>query len=127
MVIKQRNKINKKFVSVLTILSLTSILIITAIPVSACHYKIGTFEDDYTTSKDSFFKGEIVYGKGQAYGYNYLLKLRIRDPDGNVMIQAGDKIEWTDESGETLRGCVKEVNDSTAIVDVDGEEKTVEL
>ena len=54
-------------------------------------------------------------------------KRTFRDPDGNVMIQAGDKIEWTDESGETLRGCVKEVNDSTAIVDVDGEEKTVEL
>lgn len=50
-----------------------------------------------------------------------------RDPDGNVIIKAGDKIEWIDSLGETLRGIVKEVDGSTAIVDVDGEEKTLEL
>ncbi len=83
--IKNRKKISRKFVSILAIFSLISILTITAIPVSACHYTIGTFEDDYETLKDSFFKGEIVYGMGEAYGYNYLLKLRIRDPDGNVV------------------------------------------
>lgn len=90
MVIKFRKKSIKKLVSVFTILSLISILVITANTVSACHYKIGTFEDDYTTSKDSFFKGEIVYGKGEAYGYNYLLKLRIRDPDGNVVYYSNE-------------------------------------
>jgi hypothetical protein len=50
-----------------------------------------------------------------------------RDPDGNIIIKAGDKIEWTDSSGETMRGYVKSVDGSTAIVDVDGEEKTLEL
>ena len=90
MVIKQRKKIIKKSVPVLTILSLISLLIINANPVSACYYKIGTFEDDYSTSKDSFFKGEIVYGKGETYGYNYLLKIRIRDPDDNVVYYSNE-------------------------------------
>ena len=88
MVIKNGKQKCKKFLLILTILSL--ILIVTQNPVSACHYEIGTFEDDYTTSKDSFFKGEIVYGKGEAYGYNYLLKLRIKDPDGNVVYYSNE-------------------------------------
>jgi len=90
MIIKHRKKITKKLVSLSTILSLISILVINANPVSACHYTIGTFEEDYTTSKDSFFKGEIVYGKGEAYGYDYPLKLRIRDPDGNVVYYSNE-------------------------------------
>lgn len=50
-----------------------------------------------------------------------------RDPEGNVIIKPGDKIEWIDPSGQTIRGCVKSVETNIAIVDVDGEEKTVEL
>jgi hypothetical protein len=50
-----------------------------------------------------------------------------RGPDGDIIVKAGDKIEWTDASGETMRGCIKEIDGSTAIVDVDGEEKTLEL
>lgn len=83
--INNRKKISRKFVLLISIFSLISVLTLTAIPVSACHYKIGTFESDYETSKDSFFKGEIVYGMGKAIGYNYPLKLRIRDPDGNIV------------------------------------------
>ena len=104
--IKYRRKIAKKIVSVLTILSLLSILIISAIPVSACYFTIGTFEDDYTTSKDSFFKGEIVYGKGQAYGYNYFLKLRIRDPDGNIVYHS-DKSQYVVYSSFLLNDSAK--------------------
>lgn len=83
--IKNRKKISKKIVLLLAISSLISVITLTAIPVSACHYTIGTFESDYETTKDSFFKGEIVYGMGEAVGYDYPLKLRIRDPDGNVV------------------------------------------
>ena len=68
MVINCRIKIAQKFVSVLTIFSLISILIITTNPVSACHYTLDTFESDYTTKKDDFFKGETIYSKGNAYG-----------------------------------------------------------
>lgn len=54
-------------------------------------------------------------------------KRTFRGPDGDIIIKAGDKIEWTNDSGDTMRGCVKEITGNTAIVDVDGEEKTVEL
>jgi hypothetical protein len=54
-------------------------------------------------------------------------KRTFRDPDGNIMIKAGDKIEWIDSLGTTMRGVVKEISGSTAIVDVDGKEETVEL
>jgi len=90
MVVEYGKKIGKKFVSMLTISSLIAILTMTAISVSACHYTIGTFEDDYETSKNSFFKGEIVYGRGEAIGYNYILKLRIRDPDGNIVYYSNE-------------------------------------
>ena len=83
-------KYRKKYVSILTVFSLISILILTASTVSACHYNLGTFESDYETSKDSFFKGEIVYGMGEACGYDYPLKLRIRDPDGNVVYYSNE-------------------------------------
>jgi uncharacterized repeat protein (TIGR02543 family) len=83
--IRIRKKTNAKIISSLVTISLVSILIFTAIPVSACHYTVDTFESNYTTPKDSFFKGEVVYGRGNAYGYNYPMKLRIRDPAGNVV------------------------------------------
>ncbi|KYK32259.1 MAG: hypothetical protein AYK22_01910 [Thermoplasmatales archaeon SG8-52-3] len=83
-------KITRKLISLLTVYCLLSILIISAITVSACHHTVGTFEEDFETSKDSFFKGEIIYGLGQAFGYNYLLKLRIRDPDGNVVYYSNE-------------------------------------
>lgn len=51
-----------KLVSILTIFSLILVLVITAIPVSACHYTVDTFEDDYTIPKDDFLKSETVYG-----------------------------------------------------------------
>jgi hypothetical protein len=83
--IKIMKKTHRKITSYLMVISLVSILIFTADTVYACHYTVDTFESDYTTPKDSFFKGEIVYGKGNAYGYNYPMKLRIRDPSGNYV------------------------------------------
>jgi hypothetical protein len=79
------NMNNKKSVSALVVMGLISVIIFAANPVSACHYEVGTFESDYTTQKNSFFKGEIVYGRGNAYGYNYPLKLRINDPFCNIV------------------------------------------
>lgn len=73
------------FISILTIFILLTMFIVIAIPVSACYYTVGTFESDFTTSKDSFFNGQTVYCKGEAYNYNYLLKLRIKDPHGNTV------------------------------------------
>ena len=90
MVINYNIVIAKKFVSVFTVFSLISILILTANTVSACHYTLDTFESDYSTKKDDFFKGETVYGRGNAYGYNYFLKLRIVDPDGNIVYYSGE-------------------------------------
>jgi len=82
------NKINslKRFeIGFVSILILLTILLVIAIPVNACYYKVGTFESDYTTYKISFFKGETVYGKGNLYDYDYFLKLRIKDPQGNIV------------------------------------------
>ena len=90
MIAKYRIKINKKFVSIMTIFSLISTLIITANPVIACHHSVGTYEEDFETSKVSFFKGETIYGLGEAYGFTYMLKLRIRDPDGNVVYYSNE-------------------------------------
>ena len=84
------NMNNKKSVSALVVIGLISVIIFTASPVSACHYEVGTFESDYITTKNSFFKGEIVYGKGNAYGYNYPLKLRINDPSDNIVYYSGE-------------------------------------
>lgn len=73
------------FLAILTIFIVLAMFIIIAIPVSACYYTVGTFESDYSTSKDSFLKGQTVYGRGNAYNYNYFLKLRIIDPNGNII------------------------------------------
>ena len=85
-----KNMNNKKSVSVLVIIGLILVIIFTAGPVIACHYEVGTFKSDYTTTKNSFFKGETVYGRGNAYGYNYPLKLRIKDPNGNIVYYSGE-------------------------------------
>jgi len=52
------------FVSILTIFILLTMFIVIAIPVSACYYIVGTFESDFSTSKDSFFNGQTAYCKG---------------------------------------------------------------
>jgi len=84
------NKLRMKCVSFLTIFSLISLVLVTALPVSACHYTIGTYEDDYTISKNEFLKGETVYGRGNAFGYNYLLKFRIKNPDGDIVYYSNE-------------------------------------
>lgn len=88
---------NKKSLSILVIVGLISIMIFSTNTVSACYYEIGTFESDYTTTKNTFFKGEIVYGRGNAYGYNYPLKLRINDPNCNT-------VYYSDESTSVVYG-----------------------
>jgi hypothetical protein len=45
-----------RFVSILSIFILFSMFIIITIPVSACHYTVGTFDSDYETSKESFLR-----------------------------------------------------------------------
>lgn len=85
MIMKNKGKNPKKIILILTIIALISILSITAVPVSACHYTLGTFEEDFETEKDSFSKCETVYGMAEAVGYNNLLKLRIIDPNGEVL------------------------------------------
>ena len=90
------NKAKVRFIYTLTTLSLISVLITAAIPVNACYYTVGSFEEDYTTEKDNFFKGEIVYGKGTA-NVNRLLQLRIKDPDGNI-------VYYSEESYYTVYG-----------------------
>ena len=84
------NMNNKKSLSALVAIGLISVIIFASNTVSACHYEVGTFESDYVTTKNSFYKGEIVYGKGNAYGYNYPLKLRINDPSGNIVYYSGE-------------------------------------
>ena len=73
------------YVAIFTIFILLIMFVFIAIPVSACYYKVGTYESDYSTLKESFFKGQTVYGRGSAYDYNYFLKLRIKDPNGNIV------------------------------------------
>ena len=82
---KENRKISKKAVSLLAIFSLISILSITSTPAIACHNTIGTFEEDFETEKDSFVKGETVYGMAEAFGFDNSLKLRIKDPNGDVV------------------------------------------
>jgi len=84
------NMNNRKSVSVLVVIGLISVLILATDSVSACHYVVGTYESDYTTQKGSFFKGETIYGRGNAYGYNYPLKLRIKDPSDNIVYYSGE-------------------------------------
>ncbi len=81
---------NKKSVSALVVIGLLSVIIFTTGPVSACHYEVGTYESDYTTSKNSFFIGETVYVMGSEYGYNYPLKLRINDPACNTVYYSNE-------------------------------------
>jgi LPXTG-motif cell wall-anchored protein len=88
---------NKKSISALVVMGLISVIIFTAGPVSACHYEVGTYENDYASTKNSFFKGETVYVMGNAYGYNYPLKLRINDPSCNV-------VYYSDESKYVVYG-----------------------
>ena len=84
------NMKNRKFVTILVLIGLISVVIFTTGPVSACYYEVGTFQSDYTTTKNSFYKGEFVYGKGSAYEYDYPLKLRITDSNGNIVCNSGD-------------------------------------
>lgn len=68
-----------------------SIVIFASKTTSACFYTIGTYEDDYNTEKNSFYKGEIVYGKGTA-DYNVKIILRIKDPYGNIVFYSNEEI-----------------------------------
>ena len=70
--------------------SLISIVIVTGLPASACHFTVGTYEANYITFKNEIFKGNILYGKGNAYGYNYPLKLRIKNPDGDIIYYSNE-------------------------------------
>jgi PKD repeat protein len=81
----ENRKISKKAVSLLTIFALISILSITSATAIACHSTLGTFEEDFETEKDYFSKCETVYGMAEAFGYDNLLKLRIKDPNGEVV------------------------------------------
>ncbi|MDH7506658.1 MAG: PKD domain-containing protein [Candidatus Thermoplasmatota archaeon] len=88
---------NKKIVSVLALVTMCLIIIGNS-PVSACcYYEVGTFESDYTSAKNFFYKGEIVYGKGVAHFNSYPLKLRIIDPNDNI-------VYYSDESTSVVYG-----------------------
>jgi len=55
-------------------------------------------------------------------------KTLFHDPEGNLIVAVGDCIEFRDEdSGEMLKGRIKVINGDIAIVDVDGEDKSVNL
>jgi len=87
-------KIIKKFetsiISIILLISGISVVMLAAIPAIACHYTVGTFESDFTTEKTTFSIGETVYGRGNAYGYDYKLKLRIKDPDGTIVYHSDE-------------------------------------
>ncbi len=88
---KQSNiirKIGANFISSILVFSVISIIIIST-PVIACSYTVGTFEEDYSTSKISFYKGETVFGKGTA-DIHRLLKLRIIDPSNNIVYYSNE-------------------------------------
>jgi len=88
---------NKKSLSIFVVAGLLLILLAVTSIASACYYEVGTFESDYTTPKNTFFKGEFVFGRGNAYGYNYPLKLRICDPSCNI-------VYYSDESTSVVYG-----------------------
>jgi PKD repeat protein len=89
-ILKQNTKkFSVSVLAILLILTALSTVLIFTIPVGACTYTVGTYESDYTTPKTSFFKGETVYGRGTA-DVNRLLKLRIRDPDGNIVYYSNE-------------------------------------
>lgn len=55
-------------------------------------------------------------------------KTIFHDPEGNLIVGEGDCIEFRDEdSGEMLKGRIKVINGDIAIVDIDGEDKSVNL
>jgi len=55
-------------------------------------------------------------------------KTIFHDPEGNLIVGEGDCIEFRDEdTGEMLKGRIKTINGDVGIVDVDGEEKSVNL
>jgi hypothetical protein len=107
MKLKNRKNLIKKFgapfTSTIFILSVISTILLISIPVSACYYTVGTYENDYSTPKTSFYIGETVYGKGTA-DVNKLLKLRIIDPLDNI-------VYYSDESHWNVN-CSFELNDS---------------
>ena len=82
----KQNQLNKKpnvkIVLSLVTISLISIQIFTAVPVSACHYTVDTFESDYITPKDSFFKGKYP---------NYIIV--INDPKNKIELDLKFKAE----------------------------------
>ena len=79
-------KANARIIPILLILILIFSLFCTT-TVNACGHTVGTFDDDYTTPKTTFILGETVYGKGTK-NINGHLKLRIRDPDNNVVFNS---------------------------------------
>jgi len=55
-------------------------------------------------------------------------KTMFHDEEGNLAVKVGDCIEFRDEdTGEPLKGRIKAINGDIAIVDIDGEEKSVNL
>lgn len=77
---------NKSFKRII-ILSLILFLILTLLgnTILACN-NVDTYQSDYSTSKDTYILGETVYGK-ETYGTKQTLKLRIKDPDDNVVLE----------------------------------------
>jgi hypothetical protein len=89
---KRYNKIirfaSRIVVPTLLLISISAISLL-SIPVSACTYKVGTYENDFQTPKDKFFVGEYVYAKGISDVYR-LIKLRIIDPSGNIVFYSNE-------------------------------------
>jgi PKD repeat protein len=77
-------KANARFAPILLLFILIFSILFCTITVNACGHTVGTFEEDYTSSKTTFVLGETVYGKGTK-NYDGYLKLRIRDPNNNVV------------------------------------------
>ena len=76
-------KINTSFIAIVLILTSMSTILLFTTPVRAC-YSVGTYESDYVIPDYNFLQGEIVYGKGTDTISGHF-KLRIRDPEDNVM------------------------------------------
>ena len=89
---KRYNKIirfaSRIVVPTLLLISISAISLL-SIPVSACSYKVGTYENDFQTPKDKFFVGEYVYAKGIA-DVHRLLKLRIINPAGDIVFYSNE-------------------------------------
>jgi hypothetical protein len=90
--IKRDKKINRyatKFAVTTLLLASISVFSLFSIPVSACSYTVGTYENDLETPKDLFIVGEYVYAKGTS-DVHTLLKLRIIDPSGNIVFYSNE-------------------------------------